>query len=56
MWFWEAVWPNLAASAITFSTGLVWHQRRIQRLINQQKSHLESELKEHRKILGFGDD
>lgn len=31
-WY-AAVWPNLAASAITFTAGMVWHQRRMTRLL-----------------------
>lgn len=54
--FWIQVWPNLAASLITFSTALVWHQHRIRQLIDNQKQHLESELKNHLEKLGIGDD
>lgn len=42
---WGEVWPNLAADALTLAAGLVWHQRRLRRL-------LAEELRRHRPHLG----
>lgn len=42
-WAWLQVWPNLAASAITGTLMLVWHNRRLHRLRDELKEHLEIE-------------
>lgn len=50
--FWLAVWPNLDADAVTLLAGLVWHHRRIRRLLAEQSQWMEEELRQHRLHLG----
>lgn len=40
--WWLQIWPNLAASGITFTSGLLWARRRaLAELERREQAHLE---------------
>lgn len=48
--WWIQIWPNLAASGITFTSGLVWARRKmLVELERQEKQH----LKRHGELLAL---
>lgn len=38
--WWAAIWPNLAASGLTFGSGLLWAQRRALVLLEERERKL----------------
>jgi hypothetical protein len=56
---WAEIWPNLAADVVALAAGGVWHHRRVQALLTEERSqlrdllgqhhqHIADELREHR--------
>jgi hypothetical protein len=46
--FWGPVWPNLAASAVTFTSGWLWAKRRmLAELDRRDKIHAAHHAKTH---------
>lgn len=45
--WWAAIWPNLAASGITFSAGMLWAKRR---LLGELERREVAHVKRHREL------
>lgn len=53
MFIWTAVWPNLLASAITFTAASVWHLTLVRRIIQQHEESIKHHLDAHRRALNL---
>jgi len=45
--FWAEIWPNLAADVVALAAGGVWHHRRVQALLIEERSQLHALLGQH---------
>ncbi len=52
--FWGPVWPNLAASVITFGVGLLWARRQLlEEWERREAQHLARHEETHRLLKGL---